>query len=35
MLKYSLRCAEKALVQSKLGDVLAIPFNRLRWYSLA
>jgi hypothetical protein len=35
MLKYALRCAEKALAQSKIGEVSAIPSNRLRWYSLA
>jgi hypothetical protein len=35
MLKYALRCSEKALAQSKLGDASTIPSNRLRWYSLA
>ncbi len=35
MLKYALRCSEKALAQSKVGDPATIPSNRLRWYSLA
>ena len=35
MLKYAIRCSEKALAQSKVGDPAAIPSNRLRWYSLA
>ena len=35
MLKYSLRCSEKALSQYKSLNSSTIPPNRLRWYSLA
>jgi hypothetical protein len=35
LLKYALRCSEKALNQYKNSSSATIPPNRLRWYSLA
>ena len=35
LLKYALRCSEKALAQCKSSSSSIIPSNRLRWYSLA